>query len=213
MGFRKRKLDLGGGAVPQAANSGQAVGPEAALSRTQSLAVVLWAGGCHRLGPGWLLAAPFWQPPSGGFLRWPSPGSARGSGVGGTWCFGPSVEVLKWRLSGSRHWVWCLQWANGVSNLWYSEIGSIGADGNATTACPSLGSPMQVLQPAPRPHRVIGVKVFGILPRLFLGSGTLILCYQQQKAKPHSTLPENTLRCLINNLHHIHVPWCIWFKG
>lgn len=92
MGFRKGKLDLGGGAVPQAANSGQAVGPEAALSRTQSLAVVLWAGGCHRLGPGWLLAAPFWQPPSGGFLRWPSPGSARGSGVGAP---GASAPLLK----------------------------------------------------------------------------------------------------------------------
>lgn len=51
-----------------------------------------------------------------------------------------------------------------VSNLWYSEIGSVEADGNATTACPSLGSPVQVLQPAPRLHRVIGVKVFGILP-------------------------------------------------
>lgn len=70
MGFRKGKLDLGGGAVPQAANSGQAVGPEAALSRTQSLAVVLWAATGWGLDGFWqppsdspLLAAPFWRVP------------------------------------------------------------------------------------------------------------------------------------------------------
>lgn len=88
---------------------------------------------------------------------------------GGCWVLWPLCRSLEMALE----WEWApgsvsavSQWGSAcrVSNLWYSEIGSVEADGNAAPACPSLGSPVPPSQPAPRPHGVVEVKAFRIFP-------------------------------------------------